>query len=235
MRKDRQKSTHEQRIQHRVIVAQRELPHRLTVLINGVQRESARPFDPEHKDLTEKQCNKKNAHRLLPASRPRQRPGTGGEPFEREQHQPHDRNKPENAAQNVEKPRQRKVYPRVPVQKEPLREARKRGINGNHADGGAGAFGAVFLHTRALPVEAPDGSDRQQQEKTLREMRRLNLIACEKEKGIVCGEEGGPEDIISLFHCRSSVRRGTCRRGSSSAAQNSAGASCPAYRGSDRI
>ena len=98
MRKDRQKSTHEQRIQHRVIVTQRELPHRLTVLINGVDRKSARPFDPEHKDLTEKQDNKKNAQRLLPASRFRQRPGAGGEPFQREQHQPHDRDKPENTA-----------------------------------------------------------------------------------------------------------------------------------------
>ena len=218
-----------------MIVAQRELTHRLTVLINGVERKSARPFDPEHKDLTEKQCNKKNAQRLLPASRLRERAGAGGEPFQREQQQPDNGDEPENTAQNIKESRQRKVHPRVAVQKEALREARKRGINGDYPNGGTGALCAVLFHTAALPVEAPDGSDRQQQEKALRQMRRLDPVAREKEKGIVCGEEGGPEDIISLFHCRSSVRRGTCRRGSSSAAQNSAGASCPAYRGSDRI
>ena len=235
MRNDFQNDTHEQCVQNRVIVAQRELTHRLTVLINGVERKSARPFGPEYKDLTEKQCNKKNAQRLLPASRLRQRPGAGGEPFQREQHQPDNGDKPENTAQNIKESRQRKVHPCDAVQKEALREARKRGINGDYPNGSAGALCAVLFHTAALPVEAPDGSDRQQQEKALRQMRRLDALAREKEKGIVCGEEGGPEDIISLFHCRSSVRRGTCRRGSSSAAQNSAGASCPAYRGSDRI
>ena len=210
-------------------------PRRLRKLVDGVRREAARPQDPQNGQLTHGQYGKERPPRAAAASRLRQRAGAGGEPFQREQQQPDNGDKPENTAQNIKESRQRKMHSRVAVQKEALREARKRGINGDYLNGGTGALCAVLFHTAALPVEAPDGSDRQQQEKALRQMRRLDALAREKEKGIVCGEEGGPEDIISLFHCRSSVRRGTCRRGSSSAAQNSAGASCPAYRGSDRI
>ncbi len=98
MRDDGQNGAHEQRIQHRVIVAQRKLTHRLTVLINGIERKSARPLGPEHKDLAQHKRGEKNAQRLLPASRLRQRAGAGGEPFQREQQQPDNGDEPENTA-----------------------------------------------------------------------------------------------------------------------------------------
>ena len=81
-----------------MVVAHPVIPQGLMILINGVERKSARPFGPEYKDLTEKQCNKKNAQRLLPASRFRQRAGAGGEPFQREQQQPDNGDEPENTA-----------------------------------------------------------------------------------------------------------------------------------------
>ena len=166
-------------------------------LIDGVQRESARPFDPENENLTEKQGNKKNAQRLLPASRPRQRAGAGGEPFQREQQQPDNGDEPENTAQNIKESRQREMHPGIAIKKEPLREARERGVNGDYPNGGTGAFHAVLFHTAALPVEAPDGSDRQQQEKALRQMRRLDALAREKEKHKVSHEKKG-EHFLSL-------------------------------------
>ncbi len=96
------------------------------------------------------------------------------------------------------------MHSRVAVQKEPLREARKRGINGDYPNGGAVAFCAVLFHTAALPVEAPDRSDRQQQEKSLRRMRRLDPVACEKEKHKVSHKEKGkrflPLRPAALFH-----------------------------------
>ena len=89
------------------------------------------------------------------------------------------------------------MHPRVAVQKEALREARKRGINGDYPNGSAGSLCAVLFHTAALPVEAPDGSDRQQQEKALRQMRWLDAIAREKEKHKVSHEKKG-EHFLSL-------------------------------------
>ena len=96
------------------------------------------------------------------------------------------------------------MHPGIAIKKEPLREARERGVNGDYPNGGTGALCAVLFHTAALPVEAPDGSDRQQQEKALRQMRRLDPVACEKEKHKVSHEKKGerflPLRPAALFH-----------------------------------
>ena len=96
------------------------------------------------------------------------------------------------------------MHPRVAVQKEALREARKRGVNGDYPNGGTGALCAVLFHTAALPVEAPDGSDRQQQKKALCDVRRLDPLACEKEKHKVSHEKKGerflPLRPAAFFH-----------------------------------
>ena len=96
------------------------------------------------------------------------------------------------------------MHPGIAIKKEPLREARERGVNGDYPNGGTGALCAVLFHTAALPVEAPDGSDRQQQEKALRQMRRLDALAREKEKHKVSHEKKGeyflPLRPAALFH-----------------------------------
>ena len=96
------------------------------------------------------------------------------------------------------------MHPGIAIKKEPLREARERGVNGDYPNGGTGALCAVLFHTAALPVEAPDGSDRQQQEKALRQMRRLDALACEKEKHKVSHEKKGERFLplcpAAFFH-----------------------------------
>ena len=96
------------------------------------------------------------------------------------------------------------MHPGIAIKKEPLREARERGVNGDYPNGSAGSLCAVLFHTAALPVEAPDGSDRQQQEKALRQMRWLDAIAREKEKHKVSHEKKGEHFLplcpAAFFH-----------------------------------